>query len=88
MCYNGKCLHCIEVETGSLIWAIINVVSIIIVQLGRLLIRITAYISLCLFNPRIFFFNQYLVTFVFATLFRSINLGHSSSVDVNANSKF
>ncbi|CAF4856540.1 unnamed protein product [Pieris macdunnoughi] len=26
MCYKGKCLHCIEVETGSLIWAIINVI--------------------------------------------------------------
>ncbi|XP_022114704.2 uncharacterized protein LOC110992981 [Pieris rapae] len=26
MCYNGKCLHCIEVETGSLIWAILNVI--------------------------------------------------------------
>ncbi|CAH4034563.1 unnamed protein product [Pieris brassicae] len=26
MCYKGQCLHCIEVETGSLIWAIINVI--------------------------------------------------------------
>ncbi|CAF4856564.1 unnamed protein product [Pieris macdunnoughi] len=26
MCYKGKCLHCIEVETGSLIWAIFNVI--------------------------------------------------------------
>ncbi|XP_023954161.2 uncharacterized protein LOC112057838 isoform X3 [Bicyclus anynana] len=26
MCYNGKCMHCIEVETGSLIFAIISMI--------------------------------------------------------------
>ncbi|XP_039756928.1 uncharacterized protein LOC120631420 isoform X1 [Pararge aegeria] len=39
MCYNGKCMHCIDVETGSLIFAIISVVLTglgILVTIGAL----------------------------------------------------
>ncbi|XP_045773480.1 uncharacterized protein LOC123872924 [Maniola jurtina] len=46
MCYNGKCMHCISIETGSLIFAII---SIILSGLGILfIIGALVYINIVL----------------------------------------